>query len=65
MLRQRRGALRLERRGRSNPGRCATRDGMLVGWGMGTATFPALMFQAEARAVIRRDGTGVMRDRRA
>ena len=35
-------------------------DGLLVGWGMGTATFPALMFQAEARAVIRRDGTGVM-----
>jgi xanthine dehydrogenase YagR molybdenum-binding subunit len=34
--------------------------GMLVGWGMGTATFPALMFQAEARAVIRNDGSGVM-----
>ena len=34
--------------------------GMLVGWGVGTATFPALMFQAEARAVIRGDGSGVM-----
>jgi xanthine dehydrogenase YagR molybdenum-binding subunit len=34
--------------------------GLLVGWGMGTATFPALMFQAEARAVIRRDGSGAM-----
>jgi xanthine dehydrogenase YagR molybdenum-binding subunit len=34
--------------------------GFLVGWGMGTATFPALMFQAEARAVIRSDGSGVM-----
>jgi xanthine dehydrogenase YagR molybdenum-binding subunit len=34
--------------------------GFLVGWGMGTATFPALMFQAEARAVLRSDGTGVM-----
>jgi xanthine dehydrogenase YagR molybdenum-binding subunit len=34
--------------------------GMLVGWGMGTATFPALMFQAEARAVVRCDGSGVM-----
>src|SRR5260221_10154943 len=34
--------------------------GLLVGWGMGTATFPALMFQGEARAVIRSDGTGVM-----
>ncbi|MCP3476203.1 xanthine dehydrogenase family protein molybdopterin-binding subunit [Bradyrhizobium sp. CCGUVB1N3] len=35
-------------------------SGLLVGWGMGTATFPALMFQAEARAAVRRDGTGVM-----
>jgi xanthine dehydrogenase YagR molybdenum-binding subunit len=34
--------------------------GFLVGWGMGTATFPALMFQGNARAVIRADGTGVM-----
>ena len=34
--------------------------GLLVGWGMGTATFPALMFQAQARAIIRADGTGVM-----
>ena len=34
--------------------------GLLVGWGMGTATFPALMFQGHARAVLRRDGTGVM-----
>ena len=40
----------------------AMRDdgGLLVGWGMGTATFPAIMFQAEARAVVRKDGTGVM-----
>ncbi|SED40712.1 xanthine dehydrogenase YagR molybdenum-binding subunit [Rhizobiales bacterium GAS188] len=34
--------------------------GLLVGWGMGTAIFPALMFQAQARAVIRNDGSGVM-----
>jgi xanthine dehydrogenase YagR molybdenum-binding subunit len=34
--------------------------GFLVGWGVGTAIFPALMFQAEARAVIRRDGSGVV-----
>jgi xanthine dehydrogenase YagR molybdenum-binding subunit len=34
--------------------------GLLVGWGVGTATFPALMFMAKARAGIRRDGTGVM-----
>jgi xanthine dehydrogenase YagR molybdenum-binding subunit len=33
---------------------------LLVGWGIGTATFPAIMFQAHARAVIRNDGTGVM-----
>jgi xanthine dehydrogenase YagR molybdenum-binding subunit len=36
------------------------KDGFLVGWGMGTATFPALMFQAEARAVLRGDGSGLM-----
>jgi xanthine dehydrogenase YagR molybdenum-binding subunit len=34
--------------------------GLLVGWGVGTATFPALMFQGQARAVIRGDGKGVM-----
>ena len=34
--------------------------GMLVGWGMGTATFPALMFAGKARAVLRADGTGVV-----
>jgi xanthine dehydrogenase YagR molybdenum-binding subunit len=34
--------------------------GLLVGWGVGTATFPAIMFEAQARAVIRRDGSGVM-----
>ncbi len=34
--------------------------GLLVGWGVGTAIFPALMFQAEARAVLRSDGSGVM-----
>jgi len=35
-------------------------DGLLVGWGVGTATFPALMFQAQAKATLRRDGSGVM-----
>jgi xanthine dehydrogenase YagR molybdenum-binding subunit len=35
-------------------------SGLLVGWGVGTATFPALMFEAKARAVIRQDGTGAM-----
>ena len=35
-------------------------DGLLVGWGVGTATFPALMFQGQARAVLRADGSGVV-----
>ena len=34
--------------------------GFLVGWGMGTATFPALMLEAQARAVLRSDGSGLM-----
>jgi xanthine dehydrogenase YagR molybdenum-binding subunit len=36
------------------------RDGLLVGWGIGTATFPALMFVGRAKAVLRRDGGGAM-----
>jgi xanthine dehydrogenase YagR molybdenum-binding subunit len=31
-------------------------SGLLVGWGVGTASFPAFMFQAEARAELRADG---------
>jgi len=42
------------------PRQMRDKDGFLVGWGMGTATFPALMFAGQARAVIRRDGSGVM-----
>ncbi len=34
--------------------------GMLVGWGMGTAVFHCPMFAAEARAVLRSDGTGLI-----
>ncbi len=34
--------------------------GMLVGWGVGTATWPAHMFEGHAKALLRRDGTGVM-----
>jgi xanthine dehydrogenase YagR molybdenum-binding subunit len=45
---------------RLEPRQMRDEHGFLVGWGMGTATFPALMFAGEARAVIRRDGTGVM-----
>jgi xanthine dehydrogenase YagR molybdenum-binding subunit len=35
-------------------------SGLLVGWGLGTATFPAIMFQGQARAVLRRNGTGLV-----
>jgi xanthine dehydrogenase YagR molybdenum-binding subunit len=34
--------------------------GLLIGWGVGTALFPAIMFQGEARATIRADGTGLV-----
>jgi xanthine dehydrogenase YagR molybdenum-binding subunit len=34
--------------------------GLLVGWGLGTAVFPAVMFEGQARAVIRRDGSGLV-----
>jgi xanthine dehydrogenase YagR molybdenum-binding subunit len=42
------------------PRQMRDQDGLLVGWGVGTATFPALMFQAEAKASLRQDGSGVM-----
>jgi xanthine dehydrogenase YagR molybdenum-binding subunit len=42
------------------PRRMRDDHGLLVGWGVGTATFPALMFEAQAKAVLRQDGTGVM-----
>jgi xanthine dehydrogenase YagR molybdenum-binding subunit len=42
------------------PRQMRDQDGLLVGWGMGTATFPALMFEGHARAVLRKDGSGVM-----
>ncbi len=35
-------------------------NGLLVGWGMGTALFPSPMFAAKARAVLRADGTGLV-----
>jgi xanthine dehydrogenase YagR molybdenum-binding subunit len=42
------------------PRQMRDQDGLLIGWGLGTATFPALMFEAQARAVLRQDGSGVM-----
>ena len=47
--------------GRPRPARqMRDENGFLVGWGVGTATFPALMFEAQARALLRQDGSGVM-----
>ena len=40
------------------PRQMRDRDGLLVGWGMGVATFPAVMFMGSARAVLKADGTG-------
>ncbi|HWL71878.1 MAG TPA: xanthine dehydrogenase family protein molybdopterin-binding subunit [Geminicoccus sp.] len=42
------------------PRRMRDENGLLVGWGLGTATFPAIMFQGQARAVLKRDGTGLV-----
>jgi xanthine dehydrogenase YagR molybdenum-binding subunit len=33
--------------------------GLLVGWGLGTAVFPALTMQAEARVVLRANGSAI------
>ena len=57
MLRPRGRAVRL---GAASAGATADARPFLVGWGVGTATFPALMFAGNARAVLRRDGSGVM-----
>ncbi len=42
------------------PGQMRDENGMLVGWGMGSALFPAPMFAAQARATLRRDGTALV-----
>ena len=55
------GAARFGWAGRPlKPRQMRDEDGLLVGWGVGTATFPAIMFQAKARAVIKRDGSGLV-----
>jgi xanthine dehydrogenase YagR molybdenum-binding subunit len=57
----RQGAERFGWEGRAlTPRTMRDRDGLLVGWGVGTATFPALMFAGNAKAVLRSDGSGVM-----
>jgi xanthine dehydrogenase YagR molybdenum-binding subunit len=42
------------------PRQMRDKNGLLVGWGLGTATFPAIMLQGQARAVLRRNGTGLV-----
>ncbi|TPE49691.1 xanthine dehydrogenase family protein molybdopterin-binding subunit [Amaricoccus solimangrovi] len=42
------------------PRRMRDGAGRLIGWGMGSALFPAPMFRAEARAVLRADGTALV-----
>ena len=43
------------------PRQTTDENGLLVGWGVGTATFPALMMQAEAAAELRADGRAIMK----
>ncbi len=51
------GAARFGWTGRPQaPRQMRDQAGLLVGWGMGTSTFPSLIFQAEARAELRVDG---------
>lgn len=42
------------------PGQMRDRHGYRVGWGVGTATFPAIMFEGNARAILKDDGTGIV-----
>jgi len=55
------GAARFGWSGRAlAPAQMRDKAGFQVGWGLGTATFPAIMFQAEARAVLRVRGQAVV-----
>lgn len=42
------------------PGQMRDDGGRLLGWGMGSALFPCPMFQAEARATLRADGSALV-----
>ena len=54
------GAARFGWAGRpSAPRQMRDEAGMLVGWGMGTAIFPVVMFAGQARVVLREDGSGL------
>ena len=55
------GAARFGWAGRPlTPRQMRDENGLFVGWGLGTAVFPAIMFQGQARAVLRRNGTGLV-----
>ena len=55
------GAARFGWAGRPlTPRQMRDENGLFVGWGLGTAVFPAIMFQGQARAVLRHDGTGLV-----
>lgn len=56
-----RGAERFGWAGRPlRPRQLRDEAGLLVGWGLGTATHPVVMFQGQARAVLKADGTGLV-----
>ncbi len=56
-----RGAERFGWAGRPRAPRQMRDDsGLLIGWGVGTATFPAIMFQAQARVQVRADGRALV-----
>lgn len=42
------------------PRQMQDKNGLLTGWGMGTALFPCPMFAADARATLRADGTALV-----
>jgi xanthine dehydrogenase YagR molybdenum-binding subunit len=55
------GAARFGWAGRPlQPGQMRDENGMLVGWGVGSALFPCPHFPAEARATLRADGTALV-----
>jgi xanthine dehydrogenase YagR molybdenum-binding subunit len=55
------GAARFGWSGRTcAPRQMTDASGLLIGWGMGTATFPAKMFPAEAKVELRKDGTALV-----
>ncbi len=42
------------------PGEMRDKNGYRIGWGVGTATFPAVMFEGNARAILKDDSTGIV-----